>query len=124
MSPSRKNIINAFRTSIGDQIISFKMKMFNDGNPVSAISGTPLEWRNCHVDHFGIKFVDLVNTFVEINKLDFNSLKITYCFMARTNTHSYILGDSIIRSQWREFHLDNAKLRLLLPKENRSLPNK
>lgn len=99
----------SFREAISDDIQNLKLKLFETSEPVLCpISGIVLNMNNCHMDHWGLRFVQLVHRFLDNEKIIIDNVK----------CDSYVIEDKELRDKWIQFHKTNAKLRLLAAEEN------
>lgn len=95
--PTTRQIRNAFRNSISDQIDVFK-----------SCYPCPKGLLNAEVDHVGYSFVELVDMFLQQEDLKLEHIKITcwykpiYC--------RYMLNDRKLLKAWQEFHMKKASL--------------
>ena len=112
----------ALRNVVNQQILEFKTSFFQF--PITKfceISGDVITFSNCHVDHFNPSFNDLVNLFIEENKI--NDLS-NVLEPSKDNQTMCFIKDSEIANKFYEYHLINANLRVLSVKANLSIPKK
>lgn len=98
----------SFREAITEDIYNLKLELFKNEPVLCPISGITLNMNNCHMDHCGLRFAQLVHQFLDIEKLTIDKI----------NCNGYVIGDAQLRDKWIQFHRANAKLRLLSAEEN------
>ena len=108
----RKDMMDAFRHDIQEQISDFRRKAFhNKREHICTETGKVLiNDYNTHTDHHFRKktFVQLVEEFVEKEyDVTFHNIQIENCGMF------YRLKDRAIAERWNEYHKQNAILRLI-----------
>lgn len=101
----------ALRTAVDPQIIKFKNAEFeNRTTLICPIKEITIDRTNCHVDHFSPTFEELVVEFIKAYKI-----VITPDLFPKQedNQFSYIILDENINTNFYQFHLDKAKLRIV-----------
>jgi hypothetical protein len=105
---------DAARNAVADQILVFKSSAFMEvDRPACGITGNPVLWNNCHVDHV-VEFSELIRKFVEQNGIDVSSA-------VKPSSDMQIVAEFIsddLRRKWCEYHRTFAELRLTTPEAN------
>jgi hypothetical protein len=113
------NFCVAARNSISSQIIVFKTAAFLGVDAARCqITGEEIEWDSCHVDHVA-PFSDLLQMFIEQRNID---TSIEHTKGGEDGSVTRIFIDATLDTQWKEFHKQNAVLRLTTVKANLSRP--
>ena len=113
------NFCVAARNSISSQIIIFKTAAFLGVDAAKCqITGEDVEWNSCHVDHV-TPFSDLLQMFIEQKSID---TSIEHTKGGEDGSVTRIFTDSTLDTQWKEFHKQNAVLRLTTVHANLSRP--
>lgn len=107
----RKNVFDAYRHDIQEQIKEFRGRMFhNKSIHICPETGHKLQNdMNTHTDHHFRKktFINLVEEFNTLNDIDFNTVEIQNCGMF------YQLKDRILAEKWKQYHSEHAILRFI-----------
>jgi hypothetical protein len=104
----RKDILNAFRYAVAYQIQDFRSEQLL-APQYCPYTGEVLDKLNSHVDHEApLTFAKLVNDFMDGAELE--SVEIT---KPSDNQMITELVNPYFKRDWREYHLNNAKLRLI-----------
>lgn len=115
----RKDRLQALRHAVEGQVYEFKNSAFSKGEAISCpVFGTALRRDKCHVDHAPPNtFMQLVNRWLKMKKMKLKDVSIT-----PTMDNQFIseMTDSNQLVAWRQYHADNAQLRLLSPLANLS----
>ena len=112
-----KDIYNALRQAIKDQIIKFKELSSYIGTQCP-LSGEILTTSNCHVDHIKPdSFLNLVNEFLAHKKININYIKISD---PSDNQLVAELVDEQFKIEWQNFHRSKCKLRVISKTANLS----
>jgi hypothetical protein len=113
------NFCVAARNSISSQIIVFKTAAFLGVDAAKCqITGEDVEWNSCHVDHV-TQFSDLLQMFIEQKNID---TSIEHTKGGGDGSVTRIFTDATLDTQWKEFHKQNAVLRLTTVQANLSRP--
>ena len=110
----------AARAGVAGQIAWYRDFYF-DGRSVapSELSGLPVTYLEGHVDHAPPNtFVVLMHRFLEQAKLE-----PSYSWLSVPGDNNYVctITDHNILREWRKYHEDNAKLRVVTKQENLSM---
>jgi hypothetical protein len=102
---------SACRNAISAQVIEFKARAFASGPVVCALSGAPLGFHECQVDHMPpLTFSRLLREWVEANGVDPIAVQIGGYGDGVTLR---MIEDPALHESWVEYHRANATLRLL-----------
>jgi hypothetical protein len=118
----RKDIHDAFRRSISEQIAQYKWTRFVEKNNVSDISGKTLSWDIASVHHAEPQFKQLVADFVNKFGLSFNKIKTIKIYNDELNKYITLFKDNDLRNKWNIHHREHSNLKLVSLKENRKIP--
>lgn len=113
---SLKNMQNAARTAIEEQVRNFRDTNLKAG-VVCEITGVSLS-RDCsHVDHCSPQTFDaLLSAFCEQESLHSDAVEVDSKYGVIP-----VFADKTLASEWSEYHAEHAKLRLLSPAAHRAL---
>lgn len=112
ISPSdhRKDVLQAMRISVSDQILAFKDDFFllSGGLPVCPITGLALTKNNTHIDHASpFTFQDLADTFLESWEIKYKHVRL----IESPSGAGSVFANRLLLSKWQEFHKSHARLR-------------
>ena len=110
----------AARNAVADQILVFKSAAFMAADrPACGITGNPVAWNNCHVDHV-VEFSELLRRFVEQHNIDVDTA------IKPSSDMQIVAGFACddLRRKWCEYHHSFAELRLTTPEANLSRKTK
>lgn len=121
-SPKR-NVLDALRTAIKDQVFAFKDEAFLKKDTVRcAVTGEPVSRHACHVDHEPPKtFEALAEEFLGSEGLDYLALAVGGYGDGEQEKR---LLDPQLASRWAEFHRQHARLRITTKRANLSIVRK
>ncbi|MEQ8469393.1 DCL family protein [Coleofasciculus sp. E1-EBD-02] len=108
-STPKAKFYSACREAVKDQIIEFKQKKFSQLNTATAFD----------VDHV-IPFVQIVEEFIQINKIDVT--KVSYNSAKKAGRSEF--EDTVLVKAWQIFHKQKAKLQILEHSQNLRKPRK
>jgi hypothetical protein len=119
----KKDFYAACRTTIKDQIATFRNKAFeNQKEIICPLSGEALTKSNCHIDHtYPATFQEIVKNFIKEYNLNIYSIKIEPTKDGEIET-KFMYDD--IADLFYNYHLEKAKLRAISKTENLKLPKK
>ena len=81
--------------------------------PYCELSGDKMTSNRCHVDHYGgMEFRHIIDSFCELNKIDYDSVSYT------STLNGDICADHEITKLFRLYHDKKCKLRVVTAKEN------
>jgi hypothetical protein len=108
----------SLRDAIRPQIDAFKTDSFKSGEVFCPIYGTKLSYKECHVDHISPNtFEKLVDEWLKDECMSIEDVEIT---QSSDNQIVPKMSNEYQRNSWIQFHLENAKLRILSAKANLS----
>ena len=105
----RAKIIAVARAVIQADCNQVKVRLFDKTlYPICPVSKLPLTWENCDVDHIPpCTFRLLFDRWLGINGLLIEDIEVV-------NNHKFRrMNDAFLEDNWRQFHYDNAKLRVV-----------
>lgn len=110
----RQDMMRAFRHAILDQTVQFKKAAYGKKKYVRcAVTNLNVRQSDCHVDHEApLTFDALVCAFLQEQTITVGDVPI-----AEHGAYKDI-GDEAIRRDWRAYHQEHARLRILLDKAN------
>jgi len=116
----RSDFIKAARAAIENDIIDFRDSYFSFSYNLNCpLCSIEMSKNNSHIDHYPIKFRDLLNNFIILNNIE-DFKKIT-----EPENWDNILGveitDITVKEKWIQYHKEHAKLRAICPKCNLKL---
>lgn len=105
----------AARNAIREQIVVFKTAQFlSIDRPRCGITGAELDFERCHVDHVAT-FDSILKTFIQLNDID---VEASVSDDSVDGEIFPVFTSDQLRSDWVEFHRNNAVLRLTTPEAN------
>lgn len=109
----------ACRKAIVPQVSGFKIEAFRNREKVwCEVTESWLTWDDAHVDHFPVPFIDLVERFKTEQGLELESIS----YYGHGDNETFVaLADPSLEKQWAEWHLKNAKLRVIDGRANSRL---
>lgn len=118
---AKAQVMSVCRYLIQPQIAEFRMRAFADG--VGAlkcpITGEDIWPDLCDIDHEKPKtFERLVSGWLDSIGLDYGDIEVLHKKGYQENSR---FSDGWLEENWREYHADNAVLRAVHPRANRSL---
>ena len=109
------NFCIAARNSISSQIVIFKTAAFLGLDSVRCqITGEVVEWNTCHIDHVA-PFSDLLQEFIRQQGID---VSVEHTTGGEDGSVVRLFIDADLDKRWREFHRQNAVLRVTTIKAN------
>lgn len=113
-------IKQALRSIIKDQVIDFKDNYFlqyqdKRGYVICPETNLKISKKSSHVDHYPVQFDELVKSWFEENNLDSQAIELNN---PGDNGTAWIFKDVILEMSFYNYHLDNAKYRVVLDKVN------
>lgn len=101
----------AARTAISQDIFTFRDKAFAAGPLQCPYTGQSLAPHNCHIDHEPPKtFASLLELFLSEESIDWATIRIR---PGKDNSVVKEFEDAGFAAKWRQWHLKNARLRVL-----------
>ena len=114
----RRDILEALRRAVEDQIIAFRTRTFSKGSVRCPFLNEDLSSSDCHVDHIAPgTFIKLVEGWMLDTGFTFDSISIT---SPGDNQIVTRMTDTDQMHSWQEYHLQNAQLRIVSPLANLS----
>jgi len=115
----RKDVLQALRHAVSDQVINFQRLSFCRCTPVLCpYTGEELSTSHCHVDH------EPPNTFLSLVTQWMKELGIGYPDIELVDNvdNQWVreMKDERLSSSWQRFHISNCNLRLISPTANLS----
>lgn len=110
----KKRVLNAMRKAIVDQTMAFKENELKKGISCQ-FNGIELTNSNSEVDH-KIPFQLLVDNWLQLNHLNYDSIANQ---LVKVNTIESL--PTQLLNNWKNYHFQNAKLRLISASANRSM---
>lgn len=108
------DVIAAMRQAITDQILAFKSTSFSGRTEVPcAETGAPVQWNECHVDHYPARFSEIASGFLV--GLDADSIQLAD---TRDGKIGVELADPQFRQSWCAHHAKHARYRIVTPAVN------
>lgn len=119
-SNHRKDVLQALRHAISDQVVNFERCAFTTDDPLFCpFTGEELSLFDCHVDHTPPDtFLNLVQRWMKQEGIE-NFSEIQLVDNA-DNQWVHELRDERLSSSWQSFHISNCNLRLISPLANLS----
>lgn len=114
-----QKVKSVFRDLIRYQIVEFKENNFTSGL-TCPYTGELLTWDNCHVDHYDPTFDQIFMDFIECWNTD------TFHIQVIDKSYGWALAShqGQIGIDWKGWHYQTAKLRLISVKANLSMAKK
>lgn len=120
MDRARLDRYAAFRTAIRKQVNQFKENFFNShSKPVCPVTFVPLTWQNSQVDHYPVRFIDIVAEWLEKRGLKLGEIQVIGYADGQTTKR---LSDPELEHNFIQFHSDHATLRVIEAKANMAGP--
>lgn len=119
MTSSRKaTVARTARMHVRGQIDGWKQHQFSKGDPVCALSGTPLTPHDCEVDHEAPDTFDaLLCAWLSDEGLTYDTIPM----MPNPNGHGSVFRGFELTKRWQSYHFRHARLRLLATEVHREL---
>lgn len=116
---ARKAVMKACRTAVRDQIAEFRFNYFADAGPyLCPLTGEEIAQSDSHVDHAPPDtFEALVDQWLAVNRMLCEDVELLPSANYEEPTR---IADEFLEENWREYHADFAKLRMLTSKANLS----
>ncbi len=100
----------ACRWSVTAQILEFKRRAFAVGRVLCSVTGQPVDWHSCHVDHEAPQFSEMVDAFVREHQIDVASVEIAG---HADGDCSARFASQAMDDLWSEYHRTRAALRIV-----------
>jgi len=112
-------VVGAFREAIAPISMEFRFNFFkNNPEPVCPLTGIPLVNNNTHIDHYDLKFVELVSKFMELLKQKKN---LDYCDLVKYVDNEYNITNEKLKQLFINFHNKHTHLRAIHKTKNLEL---
>ena len=101
-----QKVIECFRRAVLHDIIEMKEKAFASGTVTCELTGVPLSWNECHVDHVHpYEFRALLDAWLDDNKLTLESFIVI--------DKDFAPQHNLLKLDWQEYHRKHAVLRIV-----------
>lgn len=120
--PHKREVLSAMRAAVFPQILSFKSNFFfNEKTRTCEVTGVPISYSDCHIDHQApYTFDQIVTTWMQRKGINFEQIRVRTS-MDGTPT---VIVDTELESEWQAYHEQNANLRAVSIKANLSILKK
>jgi len=115
----KKDIYNACRNAIRSEIVKFKKRNLVAGVSMCPFTGDILNFENVHIDHYDMTFNDMFNIWISNYNEDY-----LYSKIKKDNEIGVKFIDSKIVEDFKKFHNENTKLRMVSTFANLSILKK
>jgi len=107
------------RRLVADQVVGFARAFWREHphGAVCPILGVPMMPKDAHVDHAPPSFVELVQTWLDQERLAPDDVEIVYKAGYQGASE---FADPLLAERWREFHREHARLRVVSARANLS----
>jgi hypothetical protein len=113
----RHRVLRAMRVAVTEQILDHKQRQFTGSSRVvCAVTGEPLTYRHCHVDHHDPTFYEMAGAFVA-DEGGWDAMRLGE---SADGVIGVQLADSDQQARWSAYHRQLAHLRLVTPLSNLS----
>ncbi|WP_084646101.1 DCL family protein [Marinimicrobium agarilyticum] len=115
-APQKSIVSIAFRRAVKDIITSFKREQLAFVKSCPEL-GTDLSMSNSHASYTGASFENLVDDFLNLNNLTYESITLTNPAPGDEDQRGIISNPEII-NKWIEYHYKNASIMILSKEAN------
>jgi hypothetical protein len=98
----------AMRQAAAAQVLAFKQQMANSGSLQCAVTGAPLTWSGCHVDHAPPEFITLADGYAR-QAGGYDLVELTPSQDGQTGRALTVPHETA----WAQYHQDRAHLQLV-----------